>query len=49
MNFVALANNCNLAFKDLLIHGDTELIIKVAGEVSVLHKNSHLVVKEVLP
>ena len=49
MNFAALANNCNLPFKDLLIHSDAELIITVSGEVSVLHKNSHLVVKEVLP
>ena len=49
MNFAALANNCNLAFKGLLIHGDAELIITVSGEVSVLHKKARLVVKEVLP
>ena len=45
-NFAALAKNSrvdNLAFKG------AELIITVSGEVSDLHKNSHLVVKEVLP
>ena len=39
----------NFVFKDLLIHDDAELIITFAGEVSVLHKNSHLVVKELWP
>ena len=53
-NFAALAKKTaalidNFVFKDLLIHDDAELIITFTGEVSVLHKNSHLVVKELWP
>ena len=48
-NFAALAKNSRVDNLADLAFKDAELIITVSGEVSVLHKNSHLVVKEVLP